>query len=24
MLFACDPAPTTDEEIAGVYAKAFK
>ena len=24
MLFACDPAPTTDEEIAGIYAKAFK
>jgi alcohol dehydrogenase len=23
-LFACDPAPTTDEEIAGIFAKAFK
>ncbi|MCH3942285.1 MAG: iron-containing alcohol dehydrogenase [Atopobiaceae bacterium] len=24
MLFACDPAPTTDEEIAGIYARSFR
>lgn len=24
MLFACDPAETTDEEIAGIYARAFR
>jgi alcohol dehydrogenase len=23
-LFNCDPAPTTDEDIAGIYERAFK